>query len=666
MPGLATLGGRPSLHLDEDVDTSEVTDEQAGCLAETIRRPTVYNQRFVEQGSFVPTGGMRWERRLQIRLPSSGGSSSRWWVLSLGPFNRRRLPDIEVVDAAGEPLNLLTRTAHGLAFSKATFAKEISELSASLAEGFRRPEIRDRVKEMQSRLADYLTETTTEALKIAELPRDLSDPPNEAELHPRVVNAHGILRDYVKLLSDAAGVRPAGDYEIEAEIEERKASFADVLEQALDSTQYLCWVHGRPGEVVNVRVSHTTSDPQHSLKRKTIRSFIWAIFTGLFTCAPPVREKRRKLRNELARPWEAATRGFARFVKGDQPGRVRGWCGGLFEKFADQERRRNEAADWYRRFGLAPINYELNIPTFQHTASYYATIGSPEGTDLTYLDWKLGNSHEEQQREYSETSCSVHPVHIYNADAIAAEDGDEEPEATDTAAEDDQEKRHPQSIRAYFRCKPLHHKQILGAAALNVVFVWLLSDGRLPGRPGDPLQGLVIAAPAILVAFLAQQQQHYYEHALRPSRGILWGYLAVGGAFLVAVAFSGQKVSEGGPGIGDVATVAAWVLAISSVAIFVWHFPLGHMYEHIVGWLYQRRVDWGMETWQAYESAYEHFSQWLWRLVVIAVLITAGVLQIIWDPPDNASENARLGAEQSVRVHQAQVVKPAGHTPGLR
>lgn len=579
MPGLVTLGGRQALLARDDADTTEITEQQTSCLAEMIRRPMDYNQRFVEQLSFVPTGGLRWERNLQIQLPTGAGSAERWWILPLGPFNRRRFPDINAINAAGEPLNLLTRKAHGSALSKATFAKQIVALPAAAREALGEPDAKERLKGLYEKLSRYFTETTKQPVNISSLSTDPSSASEAVGAHPRVANARAILRDYKQLL-DKVGTS-------KDDLDTNLASLTDVLEQAIDTTHYLCWARGKPGEVINVRVSHTIADPRRTLKRKTIRSALRAMWTGFF--------------------------------------------------WTKKQKRREEAADWYRRFGLAPINYEFNIPTFCYAASYYSTLAPPAKTNLTYLDWgKLGNSYEEKEREYSEVNSSSPSVHIYNADPGEAEDADRS------------------SLRAYLRCTPHHHKQILGAALLNAVFVWLLAEGRLPGRPGDPLQGVLLAAPSVLIAFLAQQQRHYYEHALRPSRGILWGYLMVGGLFLVAVAFSGQDVSAGGPGLGTRASAAAWLLAISSVAIFVWHFPLGHMYERIVGLLFEREMKKGeakgsVQSWKCYEAAYERCSRWIWRLVVLSALATLLFLILAWDQHSSAAKKKSNG--DSVLVH---------------
>jgi hypothetical protein len=143
----------------------------------------------------------------------------------------------------------------------------------------------------------------------------------------------------------------------------------------------------------------------------------------------------------------------------------------------------------------------------------------------------------------------------------------------------------------------------LGATALNVALIWLLSKGELPVGFGEPLQALIIAAPSVLVAFLAQQQRHYYSHVLRRQRALLWIYLFISVTFLVSVAFSERDSAHGAVGLSQVATTAAWALAIASAGVFAWHLPLGGACERVVQYLTERK--WEVLETQRQEDAGE-------------------------------------------------------------
>src|SRR5262245_11707561 len=100
-------------------DIYAITLERVRCLTQLLTKPTGHTQRFVEQASFAPTGGQRWVRQLQIQLPESAeASGDTWWIVPLGPFARRRFPDIAVTDAAGHRVNFVTRKQHGVALAK--------------------------------------------------------------------------------------------------------------------------------------------------------------------------------------------------------------------------------------------------------------------------------------------------------------------------------------------------------------------------------------------------------------------------------------------------------------------------------------------------------------------------------------------------------------------
>lgn len=587
MQGLSSLRGRLPLLGHHGDEGHKVTDQQAGFLAEMITQPTGHCQRFVEQLTFAPRGGQCWERTLQIELPAADGREERWWIVPLGPYNRRRFPDVAVTDANGESLNLLSRETHSLALTKAIMVKQLYVLAPPVREFLKSdPAVRTLLDAFYSQLGDYLTEIIHQdidvvGLRMEEGERPPSDPDavrDDSKDHPRVRSAHAVMRSYAHLLAKAG----ASDLEVRASL----ASISRPLGDALLTTHYLCWLRGRPNEIITLRESHSTADPKRVLSPLTIRGFLKAIVTS----------------------------------------------------FLGRWGSREAAADWYRRFGLAPFKYAFNVPTHRYTRSYYSTITSPENTELLYLDWEVGNS-----ERFSEVDCSQPSVHLYNDAERLLEEKD-------------------RRIRAYIRCEPRLHKQILGAAALNLIIVILLAEGTMSARASDGLQALLIAAPSVVIAFLVQQQRHYYAHALRPLRAILWTYLVVGGAFLITIAFSSQHGVLRGHGLTGPEKLASWALAVSSVAIFAWHFLLGPRYKRLVTWLYDRKCEllpspereqdlgrlraWVLQVrrgwkwnrnlraeWDCYDAAYEQFGRCVWRAVVILSVGAAVYLWFRWGLP---------------------------------
>lgn len=343
-------------------------------------------------------------------------------------------------------------------------------------------------------------------------------------------------------------------------------AFADDLAQALDATRYLCWVEAKAGEVVNLQVLYSTKDTKQELQHKSFR-----------------------------KSWSKVRRGFKR--KNDQ--------------------RRATWANWYREFGLAPLNYAFDVPNHRHIGSYYFTIDPPAASDVTYLDWEVGNSLEDRELDSAFFSAHIHNHGEHNL-----------PISGDT-------------IRAYIRCAPHHHKQILGVTLINLALVYLLAKGLLLGELANSAQGALLAAPPILIAYLVQQQRHYYAHAIRRQRAILWIYLLISVIFSLTVAFSHRELGHQNPGWP--ATVIALLLTASSVGVLIWYLPLGYSYQTIVASFAQRKLR-KLEAmvkrrlqvigtpllWQCYADTVHKYCTWIFRLAIVAMIGVTASLGVFW------------------------------------
>jgi hypothetical protein len=293
--------------------------------------------------------------------------------------------------------------------------------------------------------------------------------------------------------------------------------FMNEVVELLDITRYLCWMQASPGDVLDVRVTYTTLDPRRRLGRGTFAERLAVLWEG------------------LAEP------------------RVTRW---------------KVWADWYRQFGLAPLNYEFSVPGSVHAGSYYFTVEPPPGTSVTYLDWGEDNS-----LESTEIDCSARSAHIHNrSNATRGESS------------------RGGTIRAYLHCTPRDHKLLVGTALLNCALAFLVAGGRIHGKTGSPAQSLLLAVPSIYIAYLARQQQHYFADAMRRQRGILWWYLAFCVAFLLTLAFGNHDGAQGSRGFSPLASVVVWTWATSSAVIAAWYFPLGGSYERVTESLTRRKI----------------------------------------------------------------------------
>jgi putative flippase GtrA len=471
-----------------------VTNDHVRCLSEMLLQPRLSTRRCVEHLSFVPTGGHRWIRDLQICIPDGSGSpDSAWRVVSLGAYARRRFPDFMAVDAAGRTLSLVTREQHGYALTQSLTTRVLDELGAAGALDDKTPLFEtDAYRRLWNRL--YLFFTTS-----GQLSRSEKDETTEviATLYSEVLTKIGLPHE------DRIKFRDA---------------FASEIGELLDITRYLCWVRAAPGETVEVRVTYTTRDPRRKLGRGTIAERLEVMWMGL-----------SEPRSQRWKVW----------------------------------------ADWYRQFGLAPLNYEFSVPGSLHVGSYYFTMEPPLGTDVTYLDWEVGNSLETHAID-----CSTLSAHIHNQPFTGRHRA-----------------KRGGTIRAYLHCAPQDHKLIVGAALLNCLFVYLVASGRIHGKTGSPAQSILLAAPSIYVAYLARQQRHYFADAMRRQRGILWWYLAFSVAFLITVAFGNHTGSLGSRGFSPLATAVVWAWGASSAFVAAWYFPLGGSYERVTESLARRRIE---------------------------------------------------------------------------
>lgn len=293
----------------------------------------------------------------------------------------------------------------------------------------------------------------------------------------------------------------------------------------------------------------------------------------------------------------------------------------------------------YRAFGLAPINYEFRMPSPRGSGSYYFSLRPPMKSYVTYLDWETGNSHVE-----SGLNCAYPSAHVHNSVADASWDAEDSTVA----------------MRAYLRCIPHHHKQIVGTALLNIALVWLLTTEDFAINVSSPLAGILVASPSVVIAYLVRQQRHYYAHATRRQRAILWTYLGISIGFLVTIAFS---ISDDALQSSVPVEVAAWMLALSSAAIVGWYLPLGYGFDRVTRYLagrkwdmvvrrtnqrsaleridrVRRRVWWNRERfkaiseeWQCYEEAVAQYCRWTLGFAAMFVAVMALVMAEMWSLP---------------------------------
>jgi hypothetical protein len=338
-------------------EAEALSDGQIRCLSELILRPRRYVQRCVEQLGFLPDGGEKWTRTLQIRVPPSSLAGQRWWPVSLGTFRRRRYPDLTVTDCVGRRMMLLTRRQHGHVLARVILEPYLGALHAALSRTERaKVQITGRISEPRTRLiaalSDYLTL----------IPSDRPETDGHAD---RVGSA---FRAY----ADALGLPERISSPVGFSLGVRLAR-----ENSNDDTQYLCWVRAHPGDVVTLIASYSALDP--------------------------VREPRGSARRVSRTPG-------ARPERGDLGSRHA--LGRLAVRAARVVVPR--VMYLFRLFGMAAMIHRVQAPASVAANSYYFTVAPPPNTTVVALVSDSEGSHSDD----GELDSPGKSFHTHNREGV--------------------------------------------------------------------------------------------------------------------------------------------------------------------------------------------------------------------------------------------------------
>lgn len=542
---------------------SGLNSERVNALGEMLVENTKYTQRLTEHLTFLPSGGLSWQRDVQLEIPSSGDTKGPS-IVSLGIFERRRFADFAVFDSAGQRLNLLTRFQHGVALSHAALlqyfdAAELGAIKQAYIETNRSPSDRS-----------VIAAHKTVIHNVYRLATDIGVNQSEEEKVNAATPLGFALANLFEALYEDGGLG-SPEHRL-SELEDLSVLIGSQFYDLQRVTQYLCWVDAAAGDVVNVRINYSMADPRRELDSE-----------------PRLLHRARS---------------------------------GLTRRRGSRMRRKLER---YRRLGLAPLPYELDTHVSNTAGSYYFSINPPVDTEVTYMDWGIGNSFDAGGREWD---CAHPTIHVNNADehkhALRHKRADEE-DADST-------------IRVYLRAATYAHKRLAVGAALNLIFVYFVASGRFSPKDTGSVQTWLLLTPTLLIAYIAEQQRHYYANATRRLRAGLWIYLGVSLIFLVAVAFSAVSPAESGvQGWGWFARGAALTEALASVLMIVWFLPTG-LRAHLVTKEECEREFTGREklrqrgkqvrpTHRIYERAILRYCN---RIVLVALLSMALVLAGTW------------------------------------
>jgi hypothetical protein len=210
-------------------DLTLLHPEHLETLGMVIFQPSRYLQRVVEHLSFLPAGGERWQRDIQVRIPAPeflDASPDGRYIVSLGMFRRFRFPDFTVKNAAGERLNLVTRRQHQHCITVTSIRKWLDEEEWDRASEEAEEELRVLYRQMAGIITNIKQPSAYSPGDVKESARALMEKLGQSEADvERVANglelASGLLSRY---------------------------------------THYLCWVPAEAGDTLSLSATYTMSD----------------------------------------------------------------------------------------------------------------------------------------------------------------------------------------------------------------------------------------------------------------------------------------------------------------------------------------------------------------------------------------------------------------------
>lgn len=536
---------------------------QLAAVSEMLRHPTVYAQRLVEELTFPSPGGQSWRRRLQLRIPEPE-------VFSDG--NSGAVPEGETTWIV--PLGIFARTRlpdfkvideSGRICPLLTRTQHGHTLMAISLRQYLNPGQQESLREAQNNPQSELAQVLARAAR-ALFGLFTTVPGEPGEVHGE---AGGAALDE---LLEAVGT--SEDLRAQA----RGLYMAD-FEALGRVTQYLCFVRCPASSTISLEASYTMST------------------------AP-------RLSANLSHPTEGAggegsTRWWRRAAQAGRR-RLHSW----------RRRFRLQRTELYARSGLGPANYEILSRTTDHCGSYYLTIEAPSDTELSYVSWASGNTIDNADQSWS---CSRPSVHEHPAPSFAPG----LPEGEQAQAKPDEPK--DWTIHAFMRPLARSGMEIWIAAAMNVVFAYLAASGRLGSELGPTATPLFLLTPAILIAYIAYQREHYYAERTGWLRGALWIYVLIDLTFLLAIVFDATS-SDSPIGTTFIEEASIAVMASASAALVVLFLLVGRIYKKLVQWLFRRarrRIEQGKRQDERKLSTYEHAARRAGDSVVAAVTVVS-------------------------------------------
>ena len=464
------------------IDTGVVplTEQQLESFVRLRERPDMYVSRIVEHLEFLPGGGQRWRREVQVQIPGLDSESDEYknedvpFVVSLGRFHRRRFPDFEVTTANGTRCHLVSRQQHGECMAFHLLRPLLSK------DEWSRASTSEDSLNVLTQLNDCLSRMVTTI---------------GASCSPTPLDAR-IIFDELLMSLNIDQERTTGLSE----------SFYAGCNAALGETQYLCWVSATPGDTICLRATYTQAE------------------------LPEFKDEPNEVTTSKVRLWwrNLRTKQYAKHM--------------IFPlRYTLSTPAYRECRSYY--FAIAPP-LETKIVLLDWDKGHRVHTASGRNTDWSrnrrweHFLWKPALV-QPFSDELAEIDCARFTYHFHNRRIIREAASREQRERDHLSERRKLDVDAGVKLHAFMRPDTNDNGRFVAIGCLGLALAFLAERGALfANTGGSSVSQWLLLTPAVMLVFVAQQQRHHYARFTGPFRKAVWLYLTLAMLFAASIAFS--------------------------------------------------------------------------------------------------------------------------------
>ena len=474
--------------------------------------PAHHVSRVTDHVSFPTPGKQLCQREMQLRLPelpsAAPGEATGPFVVSLGQFRRRRLPDLRVTDGrSGAAVNLLSRRQHGHLLAIALLRPHCSEEEwnqiATSAE------LRSALDTLRQHLSRLITSIV----------------PNPT------FKPHAVADELMRLLHGVG----ASDERITVEV----AAFELRCEEAILATRHLCWVDAAPGRMVQLRASWTLPEapqPSHESEDPAGRR------TSI----------RRRWRNFRNRQYTRAKMMPVRYVFAT-PAYTS--AGSYYFSMTPPKGTEVLLLDWDDgcRYAVDQTSVPATTTTELESATWSYHFHNHRLGERRHQRDKRGYSggrHVERRQPADRRTLERRTSAEAPAGSGERRVGDRRGGRRRGNTRRKHEQRHVDRrsgksaalIHVFVRGEQNDNGKLFAIGLLSLGLAILAARGVLQSNASDNASQILLLAPATLVLLVDQQSHQHFASLTRAYRLILWVYIVLALVFASSIVFSVNSI----------------------------------------------------------------------------------------------------------------------------